>query len=76
MAVKNDHRLNLGVVGFGLVLALAMAAIFIGRDTILQRRPYKLWARIDLRIGAANPPREASAARLQQAVQRLRGADR
>ena len=51
-------------------------SLFSRRDPILKRRPYKLWARIELRIGAAIAPEEVSAARLQQAVERLRGQDR
>jgi 1-acyl-sn-glycerol-3-phosphate acyltransferase len=51
-------------------------SLFSRRDPILKRRPYKLWATIELRIGAAIAPEEVSAARLQQAVERLRGQDR
>ncbi len=51
-------------------------SLFSRRDPLLQRRPYKLWARIELRIGAPIAPAEVSAARLQHEVQRLRGEDR
>jgi len=51
-------------------------SLFSRRDPLLKRRPYKLWAKIELRIGAPIPPQEVTAARLQQEVQRLRGDDR
>ena len=51
-------------------------SLFSRRDPLLKRRPYKLWARIELRIGAPIAPGEVSAERLQQEVSRLRGADR
>jgi len=51
-------------------------SLFSRRDPLLKRRPYKLWAKIELRIGTPIPPQEVTAARLQQEVQRLRGDDR
>jgi len=51
-------------------------SLFSRRDPLLKRRPYKLWARIELRIGTPLAPEEVSAARLQQEVERLRGQDR
>ncbi len=51
-------------------------SLFSRRDPLHKRRPYKLWSRIELRIGAAIPAAEVSAQRLQQEVERLRGDDR
>ena len=51
-------------------------SLFSRRDPLHKRRPYKLWARIELRIGKAIPPEEVSAQRLQREVQKLRGDDR
>ncbi len=51
-------------------------SLFSRRDPLHKRRPYKLWARIELRIGKAIPPEEVDARRLQEEVQRLRGDDR
>jgi len=51
-------------------------SLFSRRDPLLKRRPYKLWAKIELRIGAPIPAQEVTAARLQEEVQRLRGDDR
>jgi 1-acyl-sn-glycerol-3-phosphate acyltransferase len=51
-------------------------SLFSRRDPLHKRRPYKLWARIDMRIGPAIPPEEVTARRLQEEVQRLRGEDR
>ena len=51
-------------------------SMFSRRDALLKRRPYKLWSRIELRIGEPIAPVEVTAERLQREVQRLRGADR
>ena len=51
-------------------------SLFSRRDPLLKRRPYKLWAKIELRIGTPIPPQEVTAAKLQEEVQRLRGDDR
>ena len=51
-------------------------SMFSRRDPLLKRRPYKLWAKIELRIGQKIPAAEVSAERLQQEVQQLRGDDR
>jgi len=51
-------------------------SLFSRRDPLHKRRPYKLWARIELRIGKAIPAEEVDALRLQEEVQRLRGDDR
>ena len=51
-------------------------SLFSRRDPLLKRRPYKLWAKIELRIGSPIPPQQVTAARLQEEVSRLRGNDR
>jgi 1-acyl-sn-glycerol-3-phosphate acyltransferase len=51
-------------------------SLFSRRDPLLKRRPYKLWANIELRIGTPLAPAEVSAARLQREVEKLRGPDR
>jgi 1-acyl-sn-glycerol-3-phosphate acyltransferase len=51
-------------------------SLFSRRDPLHMRRPYKLWARIEMRIGPVIPPEEVSAARLEAEVRKLRGADR
>jgi hypothetical protein len=50
--------------------------MFSRRDSLLKRRPYKLWSLIELRIGEPIAPAEVTAERLQREVQGLRGADR
>jgi 1-acyl-sn-glycerol-3-phosphate acyltransferase len=51
-------------------------SLFSRRDPLHKRRPYKLRANIELRIGKPIAPEEVSAARLQSEVQKLRGEDR
>jgi len=51
-------------------------SLFSRRDPLHRRRPYKLWARIEMRIGPAIPPEEVTAARLEAAIRALRGEDR
>jgi 1-acyl-sn-glycerol-3-phosphate acyltransferase len=51
-------------------------SLFSRRDSLLKRRPYKLWSLIELRIGEPIPPEEVSAERLQREVENLRGEDR
>jgi len=51
-------------------------SLFSRRDPLHKRRPYKLWARIEMRIGAPIPPAEVSADRLEAEIRRLRGPDR
>ena len=51
-------------------------SLFSRRDPLHKRRPYKLWARIEMRVGQPIPPEEASAERVQREVERLRGEDR
>ena len=50
-------------------------SLFSRRDPLHKRRPYKLWSRIELRIGEAIPAAEVSAQRLQHEVELLRGDD-
>ena len=59
-----------------MALCKLWGSLFSRRDPFHKRRPYKLWSRIELRIGKAIPPEEVSAQRLQQEVQKLRGEDR
>jgi hypothetical protein len=49
--------------------------MFSRRDPLHKRRPYKFWARIELRIGPPIPPEEVTAERLREAVLELRGDD-
>ncbi len=51
-------------------------SLFSRRDPLHKRRPYKLWARIELRIGAAIPPERFTTAGLEAEIRRLRGDDR
>jgi len=51
-------------------------SLFSRRDPLHKRRPYKLWARIEMRIGAPIPPVEVTAVRLEAEIRRLRGDDR
>ncbi len=51
-------------------------SMFSRRDPVLRRRPYKLWARVEVRVGKPIPPEEVTAERLQQEVAQLRGDDR
>ncbi len=59
-----------------MALCKLWGSLFSRRDPLHKRRPYKLWSRIELRIGKAIPPEEVSAQRLQDEVQKLRGDDR
>jgi 1-acyl-sn-glycerol-3-phosphate acyltransferase len=56
-----------------IALCNLWGSLFSRRDPLHKRRPYKFWARIEMRIGQAIPPEELSAARLEQEVRRLRG---
>ena len=51
-------------------------SLFSRRDSLLKRRPYKLWSLIELRIGTPIAPEEVSAERLQREIEKLRGEDR
>jgi len=56
-----------------IALCNLWGSLFSRRDPLHKRRPYKFWARIEMRIGQAIPPEELSAARLEQEVRRLQG---
>lgn len=51
-------------------------SMFSRRDPLHKRRPYKLWSRIELRIGPPLPAGEVTAERLESAVRALRGSNR
>jgi 1-acyl-sn-glycerol-3-phosphate acyltransferase len=51
-------------------------SMFSRRDPLLKRLPYKLWARVEVRVGEALPPDQVTSERLWQEVTRLRGPDR
>ena len=51
-------------------------SLFSRRDPLLKRRPYKLWSRIELRVGEPVPADEVTAERLEREVRKLRGQDR
>ena len=51
-------------------------SMFSRKDPVNKRRPRKLWARIEMRVGKPIPSEEATAPRLQAEVEALRGEDR
>lgn len=51
-------------------------SLFSRRDSLLKRRPYKLWSQIELRIGKPIMPEEFTTQKLEEAVKALRGDDR
>ncbi len=51
-------------------------SLFSRRDPLHRRRPYKLWSRIELRIGEPIPSHEVSSERLELEVKKPRGEDR
>jgi hypothetical protein len=59
-----------------IALCHLWGSLFSRRDPLHKRRPNKLWARIEMRVGAAIQPAEVTAARLEAEIRRLRGADR
>jgi len=59
-----------------MALCNLWGSMFSRRESFWKRRPYKLWAKIELRIGKPIPPDEVSAERLQIEVARLRGDDK
>lgn len=59
-----------------MALCNLWGSLFSRRDSFWKRRPYKLWSKIELRIGEPIPPEEVTAERLKSEVQRLRGSDR
>ena len=59
-----------------MALCNLWGSLFSRRDPLLKRRPYKLRARIELRIGKPIPPEELTAGRLESDVRQLRGEHR
>jgi 1-acyl-sn-glycerol-3-phosphate acyltransferase len=59
-----------------MALCNLWGSLFSRRDPLHKRRPYKLWANIELRIGKPIAPGEFTSQKLQDAVQALRGDDR
>ena len=59
-----------------MALCNLWGSLFSRRDPLHKRRPYKLWARIELRIGKPIQPEDCNAQSLQKAVEELRGDDR
>ena len=59
-----------------MALCHLWGSLFSRRDSLVKRRPYKLWKRIELRVGKPIPAAEATAERIEQAVRALRGEDR
>ncbi len=59
-----------------MALCNLWGSMFSRRDPLHKRRPYKLWAKIELRIGEPIPPEEVNAERLREEVIRLRGDER
>jgi 1-acyl-sn-glycerol-3-phosphate acyltransferase len=51
-------------------------SLFSRRDPLHKRRPNKLWACIEMRVGQPVPTAEVTAARLEKEIRQLRGADR
>jgi 1-acyl-sn-glycerol-3-phosphate acyltransferase len=64
-----------GVAVVPAALCNLWGSLFSRRDPLHKRRPYKLWAPIELRIGAPIPPDQVTAATVESAVRRLRGDD-
>jgi len=56
-----------------MALCNLWGSLFSRRDPLLKRRPYKLWSRIELRVGNAIPPAEVTAERLELEIRGLRG---
>jgi 1-acyl-sn-glycerol-3-phosphate acyltransferase len=59
-----------------MALCHLWGSLFSRRDPLFKRRPYKLWSRIELRVGHPIPADEVTAGRLEQEVRILRGEDR
>jgi 1-acyl-sn-glycerol-3-phosphate acyltransferase len=59
-----------------IALCNLWGSMFSRRDPVLKRRPYKLWAKIEMRVGKPIPAEEVTAERLQHEVETLRGDDR
>jgi 1-acyl-sn-glycerol-3-phosphate acyltransferase len=59
-----------------MALCHLWGSLFSRRDPLHKRRPYKLWSRIELRVGEPIPADEMSSERLEQEIRKLRGDDR
>ena len=59
-----------------IALCNLWGSMFSRRDPLHKRRPYKLWAKIDMRLGQPIPAAEVTAEKLQREVEALRGEDR
>ena len=59
-----------------MALCHMWGSMFSRRDKLSKRRPYKLWAHIELRIGKPILPEDLTAQKLEDAVRALRGEDR
>jgi hypothetical protein len=59
-----------------IALCNLWGSMFSRRDPVFKRRPHKLWAKIEMRVGAPIPAEEVTAERLQREVEALRGDDR
>jgi 1-acyl-sn-glycerol-3-phosphate acyltransferase len=59
-----------------IALCHLWGSLFSRRDTFWKRRPYKLWSKIELRIGHPISPEACNSERLEAEVRRLRGEDR
>jgi 1-acyl-sn-glycerol-3-phosphate acyltransferase len=65
-----------GVTVVPIALCNLWGSMFSRRDNFWKRRPHKLWAEIEVRIGQPIPAAELTAERLQKEVELLRGEDR
>lgn len=59
-----------------MALCYLWGSMFSRRDPLIKRRPRKLWAVIEMRVGKPMAAEEVTAETLQKAVEALRGADR
>jgi 1-acyl-sn-glycerol-3-phosphate acyltransferase len=59
-----------------MALCHLWGSLFSRRDPLHKRRPYKLWSRIELRVGEPIPADEMSSERLEREIRKLRGGDR
>lgn len=60
-----------GVPVVPMALCGLWGSLFSRRDSFWKRRPYKLWSRIELRIGEPIPAVQVTAARVEQVVRTL-----
>ncbi|KAA9130485.1 MFS transporter [Marinihelvus fidelis] len=59
-----------------MALCHLWGSLFSRRDSFWKRRPYKLFGRIELRVGEPIPAAELTTERLEAAIRALRGDDR